>query len=126
VPEVTIAHQFRERRPYAVRWADILHNTLRMAALHMSPARVRCLCSALSHHAALDTAIARLTPSDVWLRRERYLKRRTSDDSWFFDRFSLNDPGEHPGELTSGAEAFDRMLNLRFNDQPRAVTRTTP
>ncbi len=87
VPEVDVAHLFRDKLPYAVGWESVLHNLLRVAVVHFSPARLERVIDCLSRRPGLPSALSRLFESDVWQRREHVRAARQHDDEWFFRRF---------------------------------------
>jgi GT2 family glycosyltransferase len=89
VPEVDVAHVFRQRHPYAITWTAVLHNLLRVAFVHFHPARLRRVVVALKNHAAFAAALALIGQSDIWKRRAEFRLRRVRDDEWFVQRFGL-------------------------------------
>src|SRR5262249_47035927 len=60
VPEVDVAHRFRQRFPYAVDPETTLHNKLRMAAVHFGRRRFGLVIAALRNHFYFGSAMARL------------------------------------------------------------------
>jgi GT2 family glycosyltransferase len=89
VPEVEVAHRFRNRFPYEIDWELVLHNKLRLGTVHFGQARLTRLVETLARSTAFPTALARLLDSDVWDRRDRVRRRRSRDDDWFFERFAI-------------------------------------
>jgi len=90
VPAVEVAHQFRRVHPYAVPWAAILHNLLRVAVVHLGPERTRQVVARIAGHAAFPAAFARLADGDAWERRRDVRAGRCRDDDWFFARFGMD------------------------------------
>jgi GT2 family glycosyltransferase len=90
VPEVAVAHLFRERFPYEVDWVTVLHNLLRVAAIHFSEEPMTRFVDSVKHHAAFPAALARLIDGDGLTRRTALRQRRRFTDAWFFDRFGIS------------------------------------
>jgi len=90
VPEVEVAHFFRDRFPYQLDWTTLLHNSLRLGVLHFGPARLERLVACLTSNPAFPAAFARLAEGDTWSRREQLRRVRLHDDDWFFDRFDIS------------------------------------
>lgn len=88
--QVSVAHVFRRVHPYPVRWATLLYNRLRVAALHFNGERFGRVVNALRNHAGFEAAMARLADSDVWARRSGWKSLRQRPDDWFFQKFGLN------------------------------------
>ena len=89
VPEVDVAHLFRPSFPFEIKWELILHNTLRMGAIHFSQPRLERLVSAMSERRAFPAAMARVLDSDVGQKRDELNTRRKRDDQSFFERFKI-------------------------------------
>jgi GT2 family glycosyltransferase len=87
VPGVVIAHLFRERHPYAVDWAGILHNQLRLAFVHFGAERIRRVIERMKPFGDFSTACALLADSDVNTRRADVQSRRSRDDDAYFACF---------------------------------------
>ena len=87
VPEVDVAHLFRERHPYAVDWDDLLFNTLRVAWMHFSDRRVTIVIDALKPYSGFANALSRLADSDAGERRTELRTNRARDDDAYFRRF---------------------------------------
>jgi glycosyltransferase involved in cell wall biosynthesis len=87
VPEVTVLHYFRKRRPYGVRWHLLTHNLLRVALLHFNQSRTARVASALRNYVRFGPALAHAVESDVWRKRADFAARRVHDDNWLFDKF---------------------------------------
>jgi GT2 family glycosyltransferase len=93
VPGIEVAHLSRQDAtcpPYQLDWETGLHNTLRVAALHLKAERIERVLTYYRADTQLPRAISRLAVSDVWQRRERVQAERSRDDDWFFHRFGLN------------------------------------
>jgi GT2 family glycosyltransferase len=90
VPEVEIAHFFRERFPYEVDWTTVLHNLLRVGVVHFGEMRLNRLVAHLVSDPAFPAAFARLADGDAWARREHLRAIRQRDDDWFFHRFGIS------------------------------------
>jgi GT2 family glycosyltransferase len=87
VPEVDVAHRFRNERPYQIDWETVLYNKLRLASMHFGAERKQRVVEQLRRNAAFARASARLSPSDIEEQRQRLHSLRRYDDDWFFDRF---------------------------------------
>ena len=86
-PRAAVYHLFRDRHPYPVVAADILHNRLRMALLHLRPERVTRV---LEHHRdfpGFAAGVVRLLDSDVMERRRELAELRCRDDDWLSHTF---------------------------------------
>jgi GT2 family glycosyltransferase len=90
VPQVEVAHFFRERFPYELDWATLQHNLLRLGIVHFGPARLKRLVACLASNPAFPVAFAQLVEGDTWARREQFRAVRQHDDDWFFDRFDIS------------------------------------
>jgi len=87
VADVTIDHLFRERHPYAVDWAGILYNQLRVAFVHFTQERIRRVIERMKPYGDFAAACALLAESDTTLRRDEVHARRSRDDDAYFARF---------------------------------------
>lgn len=87
VPNVVIAHLFRDRHPYAIDWAGILHNQLRLAFVHFGAARIARVVERLKRFGDFAAACALLAGSDVNQRRAAIRAARQYDDDVYFARF---------------------------------------
>lgn len=90
VPSVEIAHAFREKHPYSIPWACVIHNMLRVAFCHFKTERIRQVVQALKGYRDFSDALALLATSDVQARRQFLNLHRRRDDDWFFQRFPMN------------------------------------
>jgi GT2 family glycosyltransferase len=90
VPSAEIAHLFREAFPYTVQPTSALHNTLRVATLHLDHRAIEVV---IQHHGGLSTfgdAYAQLVTSNVWAQRDHWRSMRRFDGDWFIDRFGID------------------------------------
>jgi GT2 family glycosyltransferase len=87
VPEVTVLHYFRNKRPYGLQWHLLTHNLLRVALLHFNQERTARVTSALRNSARFGPALAHAVESDVWQKRAEFAARRVRDDDWLFEKF---------------------------------------
>lgn len=87
VPEVEVAHLFRDARDSVVenRWA--LHNQLRTAYLHFSDERFARVRKALSEVEGFQAGLRLFKRSDAPSRRALIRAARVRDDGWYFARF---------------------------------------
>jgi GT2 family glycosyltransferase len=89
VPQVEVAHLFREHHPYAVEWSLVLHNMLRLAFVHFTGARIARVVEAFKQKAEFAAALALTLDDRTCDVRAALLSRRVHDDDWFFDRFEM-------------------------------------
>jgi glycosyltransferase involved in cell wall biosynthesis len=87
IPQVEVAHLFRERHPYPVQWSSVLHNILRTAFVHFREDRVARVIDAVKSRASFSKALAMLCASRAAERRLAQASQRVHDDQWFFRRF---------------------------------------
>ena len=87
VPEVSVLHYFRKKRPYGAEMRLLTHNQLRVALLHFNAARMGRVLNALRNHARFGAALAMAFESDVWQKRADLAARRVRDDDWLFEKF---------------------------------------
>ena len=87
VPEVTVLHYFRKRRPYGAEMRLLIHNQLRVALLHFNAARMGRVLTAARNHPRFGPALAMALESDVWEKRAAFAARRVRDDDWLFAKF---------------------------------------
>ena len=84
VPRCLVRHFFRERHPYPVDVAEVLHNRLRMATVHFPEAHLTRVIERSRTQPGFARAMSLLLLSDaVWRRsrREPHQTRHTAD--WF-------------------------------------------
>ncbi len=89
VPEVEVAHLFRDRPPYDLEWMLVTHNMLRLAFAHFNPDRLTRVIEAIKGYPAFAKAMAITSQSDIWTRRAKLFERRVNDDDWYFDSFGI-------------------------------------
>lgn len=87
VPDVTVAHLFREKHPYACDWTTVLHNMLRLAVVHFGQTRINRVMERLKPYRDFAPACALLVTSDARSRRTEILQRRRRDDEDYFTHF---------------------------------------
>jgi len=88
-PQVEVRHLFRSKSPSPMRWDQYLHNHMRLAFLHLKPARVAKVVSAFRGFDEFGEAMLLLLGTNVAARRQYLAGRRRQDDDWFFERFRL-------------------------------------
>lgn len=89
VPEVEVAHLFRPVFPYELDVVDILHNRLRMAAVHFGDVAFFRTASVYQARPTFSRACALIDASDAKERRLRILKHARRDDQSFFAEFCI-------------------------------------
>jgi GT2 family glycosyltransferase len=87
VPGVTIAHLFRPRHPYTVAATSVVHNVLRVAAVHFAGDRFERVDRALRRHAQYAAASEMLTRQDAAAQRRFMQAHARRDDASYFKRF---------------------------------------
>ena len=90
VPAVEVEHLFRSKHPYSVEWCAILHNKLRIAALHFNRDRFARVVDSLKPHAHFAHAAFELVTHGFEQRQSSLLARRVHDDDWFFSNVAQN------------------------------------
>jgi GT2 family glycosyltransferase len=86
-PQVEVEHVFRAQFPYEVKWEPILHNRLRLAALHLGPRRLQRVVEKLKQYDEFAAASVRLLSGDLGARTLQVRGLRRRDDDWFFGKF---------------------------------------
>lgn len=87
VPQLAVAHLFRESHPYAIDWTAVLHNMLRLAVVHFGRDRLARVVERLKHYRDFAPAWALLMETDAPARRAAVRARRTRDDDDYFGHF---------------------------------------
>lgn len=90
VPGSHVRHLFRKYFPYSVDWAVTLHNTLRVATVHLGePAITRVVAHYVARPEFAEAA-ERVLFSDAFERRAWLDERTVRDADWFIDRFKID------------------------------------
>ena len=89
VPDVAVRHLFRTASPYPVGWPEYLHNRLRLAFAHLSPARLAKVVRSLHRHEAFGEAMALLVENGISNRRREMMTLRKRTDDEYFERFGM-------------------------------------
>lgn len=87
VPSVTIAHLFRNVRPYPMTWPPAIHNRLRLAMTHFDEDHCARVVDALRADDDFPEAVALTVEGDISARRRALAKRRVHDSAWLFETF---------------------------------------
>lgn len=88
VPQVTIAHHFRQTSPYQRDGAAFVHNRLRMARIHLGDARLRRVLDDARPRPGFAAGMALANPDEIAARRAALTAARVRSDDWFFDTFA--------------------------------------
>ncbi|MBY0506708.1 MAG: glycosyltransferase [Bryobacteraceae bacterium] len=88
-PETIAGHHFREGVPYPLPPRISLHNRLRLALVHFSPARLDIVVGTLRQYREFGEALLMVVDSDVAARRQLVQAARRETDDWFFRSFGL-------------------------------------
>jgi GT2 family glycosyltransferase len=86
-PRIEVRHLFRNKQPYPIRSATILHNRVRLAMIHFSQQRIDRVIAALRMYEGLSAALRLAANGNSAECRARWMARRVHDDAWFFRRF---------------------------------------
>lgn len=89
VPDAEISHLFRASFGYPVDQAAVVHNILRVAAIHFSPSSLRRVLEHWGRHSSFAAAFGRLDLADISARRKAITAQSRRDDLWFFHRFGM-------------------------------------
>lgn len=89
VPEARVWHRFREQAPYKVTTPEVLHNRLRLALVHLKPARIARVMETLGPDKPLAEALLLAMQGGAAERRAQLERRRVRNDDWLFDRFGI-------------------------------------
>ena len=89
VPQARVGHLFRPAGPYHVEPQLVVHNTLRMATVHLPELALRRVIQAYRGLSSFPLAYAQLVDSDAWKRRESIAAQSQHDGAWFLDRFRI-------------------------------------
>lgn len=89
VPDSEVAHRFKESAQYVVDWGDFLYNRLRVAVLHFDDPILKRLHAHFEAYPDYSQAMALLSDSDVWVRRDALRAQRRHDGKWFCERFEV-------------------------------------
>jgi GT2 family glycosyltransferase len=87
IPQVEVAHLFREKGFYTVEWHWILHNRLRTAYLHFSDDRFGRVVERLSNSRSFPEAFAMLRNSDAERYKAELAPRKVRDPECYFATF---------------------------------------
>lgn len=87
VPDVVVGHLFREKHPYTIDWATILHNQLRISFVHFGTARIARVVERMKRFGDFSAACAMLADGDVNERRAAVHAQRVYDDDRYFQLF---------------------------------------
>jgi hypothetical protein len=88
VPNVEVAHMFRDHRPYPIEWMPVVHNRLRLAMVHFDTDRIAEVVQALADQPQFHAAVARVSTGDAVSRRADISARRVRDTEWLFSHFA--------------------------------------
>ncbi|MGQ0572328.1 MAG: glycosyltransferase family 2 protein [Armatimonadota bacterium] len=90
VPDVEVAHVFKEQHTSHVPWQDYLYNMLRTAVLHFEGERLARIVHTLRADPAFPATATSLLLADI-LERYRFVRaQRKYDADWFCQKFTLN------------------------------------
>jgi GT2 family glycosyltransferase len=89
VPDAEICHLFRANFEYAVDQTTVVHNILRVAAVHFGKPALRRVIEYWARDPSFAAAYARLDLADIGARRKEITANSRRDDHWFFRRFGI-------------------------------------
>jgi GT2 family glycosyltransferase len=86
-PNVAAAHLFRSRPPYPIDAVNVLHNKIRMAAVHFQEPRLARVVDELRQQPSFPAAISLVLGDNVAARRAQVDARAKHNAEWFFQKF---------------------------------------
>jgi GT2 family glycosyltransferase len=86
-PSVAAAHLFRSRPPYPIDAVNVLHNKIRMAAVHFQEPRLARVVDELRQQPSFPAALSLVLGDNVAARRAQVDSRAKYDSEWFFQKF---------------------------------------
>lgn len=89
VPRARVAHLFREEFPYHLEGAWFIHNTLRLAFLHLDAERIRRVVDELRGQEGFSEALALAMTGDLCARRAALERRRARPIREYFETFPV-------------------------------------
>jgi GT2 family glycosyltransferase len=90
MPQIAVAHQFREKHPYSVEWKACVYNQLRLVFAHFNSERIARIIKIAQNYQDFAEALALAAESDIWSRRATLAGQRVRDDDWFFHHFGID------------------------------------
>jgi len=88
-PSSKVLHLFRINQPYQISFDEYYYNLLRLAYLHLNPARIQKIRKMITKSNA-SLIEKKVLNNGVLEKRQYYLTKRKYDDDWFFNKFSIN------------------------------------
>ena len=88
-PAVVVRHRFRRVSKVPIDSAEYIHNHLRLAVVHLKPARAGKVFAAFQGERHLGRAMEMLLAGDAIARRKELFARRIKNDDWCFKQFGL-------------------------------------
>lgn len=88
-PRVKILHKFRSIKPYPVQDFNIMYNFLRLAFKHYNEQRLIKAVDIAKGSEHFGKLLLETMASDVWKQRMDIKSKRSHDDVWFFEKFSI-------------------------------------
>lgn len=89
VPNVEVAHLFREKTNFPVGSGDYLHNVLRTAVLHFDGERLCRILEDLEGKTGFSQAAKNLLVDNLWERYAFVRKQRQQNADWFCEKFAI-------------------------------------
>ncbi len=86
-PGVAAAHLFRSKPPYPIEAVNVLHNKIRMAAVHFREPRLTRVVDELRSLQSFPEAMSLVLADNVAARRAKVDASAKRDSEWFFQRF---------------------------------------
>jgi polypeptide N-acetylgalactosaminyltransferase len=90
VPAATVGHLFRRRFPYSMDWSTVVHNALRVAAVHVPEAGLARVIGHYRSNSGFAKAYARLAGGSTWERRDTIAGRAARDGRSVLAQFSIS------------------------------------
>lgn len=89
-PKVRVYHLFRSGQQYKGFNENVLYNLGRLACLHFNPPRIVKTINLINNFTFGKKIIKELSSAEIWKRRAVYERRKIFDDSWYFNKFSID------------------------------------
>jgi GT2 family glycosyltransferase len=89
VPASRIEHLFRRAFPYGVGWPVTLHNTLRVATIHLAETALARVVAEHARHPQFAEAIEHVLVGDAFRRRAWLDRECVRDAGWVIERFGI-------------------------------------
>ena len=90
VPEVEVLHLFREKFPYDVDWAPVIHNALRLSMAHFAPDRLAQVVGHYAEFTKYPQAMGLVMARDLCAHRQDIAARQVRETELLFQKFGID------------------------------------